>query len=75
MNGGATETERKPKKFPWDAALHAGLCRLRLDPRIFWALTPIELDAMAGGRAPASDGFSRGRFLALMQRFPDGRSF
>jgi len=60
------------KPFPWDAALHAGLCHLRLKPKIFWALTPVELNAMAGGLAQGSAALGRAGLAALMAAYPDG---
>ncbi len=62
----------EPAPFPWKAALQAGLCRLRLDPATFWAMTPVELaiaagvDGHAGGGAPGRQALE-----ALMLRFPD----
>ncbi|MGE7371033.1 rcc01693 family protein [Neorhizobium sp. NPDC001467] len=64
--------------FPWDAVIHVGLCRLRLAPSTFWALTPREFFAMAGGLARSVAGKSAGPLLSreqlqgLMTAFPDG---
>ena len=51
-----------------------GLGVLGLAPRVFWALTPKELDAALRGKfsagvAPAA--LSRGDLGQLMQQFPD----
>ncbi|MGF9562569.1 rcc01693 family protein [Neorhizobium sp. JUb45] len=58
--------------FPWETVMHAGLCRLRLVPAVFWALTPREFFCVAGGFAGRGDAFSRARFEGLMAAFPDG---
>jgi uncharacterized phage protein (TIGR02216 family) len=56
-----------PGAFPWRAAIHAGLCLLRLAPRDFWSLTPIEFHALTGGLAPRFDL----PLKDLMARYPD----
>ncbi len=63
----------EPAPFPWKAALQAGLCRLRLDPATFWAMTPVELAIAAGVHGHAGGGGTLGRrgLEALMLRFPD----
>ena len=56
--------------FPWEAAIPAGLARLRLAPRDFWAMTPRELSAALappGGPWP----LRRGELAALMEAFPE----
>lgn len=62
-----------PAPFPWKAVLKMGLCRMRLAPKTFWAMTPIELAIAAGVHGPAGGGDALGRrtLEALMQRFPD----
>lgn len=61
-----------PAPFPWKAVLKMGLCRMRLAPKTFWAMTPIELAIAAGMHGPAGGGALGRRTLeALMQRFPD----
>ncbi|WP_157775400.1 rcc01693 family protein [Hartmannibacter diazotrophicus] len=66
---GAGEQARG-QPFPWQEAMHAGLGRLRLSPRDFWAMTPRELAlAIAAPRygvAPSRSAL--GRMMAL---FPD----
>ncbi len=57
--------------FPWRSVLHIGLCLLRLPPQDFWALTPIELFAMAGGLKPQPPRLDRAGLEALMRVFPD----
>lgn len=56
--------------FDWPALMRAGIGRLGLRPRDFWALTPVELRLMLGleaGPAP----LSRQRLEELAARFPD----
>jgi uncharacterized phage protein (TIGR02216 family) len=64
--------EGTARAFPWDAVIHLGLCRLRLSPRDFWALTPVEFFAMAGGKRPREEVMARDGLEALMRAFPDG---
>ena len=63
----AAEEARPSEAFPWRAVMHAGLFLLRLSPRDFWALTPLEFHALTGGFLPRFDF----PLQALMQRFPD----
>ncbi|MCB1522108.1 MAG: phage tail assembly chaperone [Hyphomicrobiaceae bacterium] len=52
----------------------AGLGLLRLEPRAFWQMTPIELAAALRGLlgvAPGDGPPSRGEVQALMAQFPD----
>lgn len=58
------------RRIDWPALMRAGLNGLRLHPRDFWALTPLELMVMLG-REGADPGFSRTSLEALMTRFPD----
>jgi len=62
----------RPGPFPWASALHTGLCLLRLPPSIFWAMTPVEFYAAAGGLAPSAAALSRAGLAEMMARFPDG---
>jgi uncharacterized phage protein (TIGR02216 family) len=57
--------------FPWEAALHAGLCRMRLPAKDFWALTPRELGYALGLIRPSPVAPGRQAFDALMRAFPD----
>jgi uncharacterized phage protein (TIGR02216 family) len=57
--------------FPWEAALHAGLCRMRLPAKDFWALTPRELGFSLGLIRPSPVVPARKTFDALMRAFPD----
>ncbi len=63
----AAEEPVQPRVFPWREAIHAGLFLLRLSPRDFWALTPIEFHAIAGGLSPRFDL----PLKDLMARYPD----
>lgn len=51
--------------------MHVGLCLLRLSPRDFWALTPVEFFLMTGGARPRAIGTGRGELEELMRAFPD----
>jgi len=66
--GGEPATVRA---FPWEAVLDAGLCRLRLHPNVFWALSLVEFAAMAGAFAPGSVRLSRAGLERLMRDYPD----
>lgn len=56
--------------FDWPALMRLGLRELRLHPRDFWALTPVELMIMAGlDRAPGP--LTRARLEELAARYPD----
>lgn len=57
--------------FPWPDVMHAGLCLLRLPSSQFWALTPVEFFAMAGGLRPRRAALGRVALDALMHAFPD----
>jgi uncharacterized phage protein (TIGR02216 family) len=61
-----------PRPFPWDAVMHTGLGLLRLSPTTFWALTPLEFFALAGGMRAGRGGMGRAVMDGLMGRFPDG---
>jgi uncharacterized phage protein (TIGR02216 family) len=63
---------KPPAPFPWRHVLHVGLCLLRLPPTNFWAMTPIEFHAMAGGLSPRVGSLDRSGLRALMEQFPDG---
>ncbi|MDM9620049.1 MULTISPECIES: rcc01693 family protein [unclassified Rhizobium] len=65
------EAERGAAPFPWARVLHVGLCLLRLPPVAFWAMTPLEFHAAAGGLVPPGVGTSRADLEGLMARFPD----
>ncbi len=57
--------------FPWEAVLHAGLCRMRLSARDFWAMTPRELAFALGLLRPRPSATQRADLTALMLAFPD----
>ncbi|MGJ7037613.1 putative phage protein (TIGR02216 family) [Shinella sp. BE166] len=59
--------------FPWEAVLHAGLCRMRLSARDFWAMTPRELGFALGVLRPLPAVPGRQALAALMQAFPDNK--
>jgi uncharacterized phage protein (TIGR02216 family) len=50
-----------------------GLGLLRLEPRAFWTMTPIELAAAIKPLfPPGGEPLGRGDFDRLMMQFPDG---
>jgi len=57
--------------FPWEAALHAGLCRMRLAAKDFWTMTPRELAFALGLIRPHPAAPGRDTLTALMRVFPD----
>ncbi len=65
------ETAAVLRPFPWDMAMAVGLGRLRLDPRVFWALSVREFAAVAGLIGEGSGSLTRPVLAGLMQRFPD----
>lgn len=54
----------------WAGLMRAGLGRLRLTPRDFWALTPAELMLMLG-ITPTSAPMGRARLMELAAAYPD----
>ena len=54
----------------WPALIRAGLVGLRLEPEVFWALTPAELQLMLGPPSQAAPLLSDG-LDALMAAWPD----
>ncbi|WP_280924015.1 phage tail assembly chaperone [Ciceribacter sichuanensis] len=59
------------RPFPWGAVLDTGLCRLRLDPKLFWELSLVEFAAMTGAFAPRPARLRRVGLEMLMRAFPD----
>ncbi len=59
---------------PWRDLMRLGLGELRLDPEVFWAMTPNELMLMAGSDRAQGFVLSRAGLDDLMSRFPDGNS-
>lgn len=58
--------------FPWDDVIHVGLGLLRLSPRDFWAMTPVEFAAAAGlSRRASALPPTRADLSMLMNEFPD----
>ena len=53
----------------WPGLMRAGIAGLRLEPRVFWALTPVELMLLLGrgGQAP----LGRARLEELARAYPD----
>ncbi|MCP5039084.1 MAG: phage tail assembly chaperone [Rhodobacteraceae bacterium] len=56
--------------FDWSGLMRLGLCRLKMTPADFWALTPSELMLMLGLDGGASS-MGRARLEELAQAFPD----
>lgn len=63
----------RPRPFPWAEAMAIGLGVLRLSPRDFWAMTPVELARAISGLTGGSPAvpMTRDSLAALMARFPD----
>ena len=60
-------------RVAWPALMRLGLVQLRLEPDVFWRLTPAELMLMAG--APEARGaLDRSGLAELIARFPDKSS-
>jgi uncharacterized phage protein (TIGR02216 family) len=58
--------------FPWDDVMSAGFGLLRLSPKAFWSMTPVEFERALRAVLPrrgAAPG--RAELAALMQAFPD----
>jgi len=64
------------RPFPWAEAMAIGLGVLRLPPRDFWAMTPVEFGRAVSGLMGGADSapMSRSSLDTLMARFPDGES-
>lgn len=58
------------RRMDWAALLRAGVQRLRLTPREFWALTPAELALMLGQSAGVAP-MARDELDALLKAYPD----
>ena len=71
MRAAAGEGDHQAAPFPWGAAMHGGLCLLRLPAKDFWAMTPRELQAALGGLRPRAAMPERAGLEALMEAFPD----
>lgn len=57
-------------RFDWAELLRLGVTRLRLSPRDFWALTPVELMLMLGPEARLRPMDKTG-LQALLEAYPD----
>ena len=53
----------------WPGLMRAGIAGLRLEPEVFWRLTPVELMLLLGrgGQAP----LGRARLEELARAYPD----
>ena len=56
----------------WRGLMQAGLHGLRLEPAVFWGLTPVELKIMLG-REGLVPPLTRARLAELAAAFPDVR--
>jgi len=54
----------------WPVLMRAALCRLRLRPAEFWALTPAELELLLTGSGNAAP-LNRAGLDGLLAAFPD----
>jgi len=71
LKAAAGDNAGLPPPFPWDVAIHAGLCLLRLPAKDFWAMTPREMQAALGGLRPRVTVPDRSGLEMLMGAFPD----
>ncbi len=57
----------------WEGLMRAGIGQLKLHPKDFWALTPLELMLLLGWepRAAGAGATMRERFEALCAAYPD----
>lgn len=58
------------QRFDWPRLIRFGLVTLRLEPDVFWALTPAELTLLAG-QGQALSPLDRTALEALERAFPD----
>lgn len=57
-------------RLDWPALMRVGLRGLRLQPEVFWSLTPAELQLLLGDPAQSGPLLSTG-LEALMAAYPD----
>ncbi|MEP2470240.1 rcc01693 family protein [Roseobacter sp.] len=57
-------------RLDWPALMRVGLLGMRLEPDVFWALTPAELQMMLGDPSTSGPLLSTG-LEALMAAYPD----
>jgi len=57
--------------FPWDDVMSVGLGLLRLSPKAFWAMTPIEFERAARPFSRRHTAPDRTDLANLMRVFPD----
>jgi uncharacterized phage protein (TIGR02216 family) len=57
-------------QIDWGAWMRVGLRDHRLDPDVFWQLTPAELMLIAG-LEPSHTPMNRDRLSAMLDAFPD----
>jgi uncharacterized phage protein (TIGR02216 family) len=61
-----------PQPFPWGETMRLAFGLLRLSPRAFWTMTPIEFEHAIGAFAIQRPGpLRRDELAALMRTFPD----
>ena len=58
--------------FHWPGLMRLGLQDLRLDPDVFWALTPAELLVIAGLDGGGAPALTRAGLADLQRAYPDG---
>lgn len=58
------------RQFDWAGLLQLGLQRLKLQPDVFWRLSPCELRLMLGEN-PVALPLNRQRLSELVAAFPD----
>jgi uncharacterized phage protein (TIGR02216 family) len=71
-SGSFTAENDFPYVFPWNEVMAFGLGSLKLAPRDFWSMTPLELTAAASyGQKPYINAPQRHEFQTLINAFPD----
>jgi len=57
----------------WAGLIRLGYFELKLQPSVFWDLTPIELLLMSGQAGHGDGAMNRSRLDALIARYPDNK--
>ncbi|MEM1428778.1 MAG: phage tail assembly chaperone [Pseudomonadota bacterium] len=55
----------------WPGLMRLGLGELRLHPKVFWAMTPVEFAVFSGRDLAGGGAMTRLSLAALERRYPD----